>query len=323
MTTTNPFLPFLDRNGTILLDGGLATTLEAAGYSLQDDLWSARLLLEDPQAIRGVHEAFLRAGADCIVTASYQATIAGFRARGLSESEAEFLLQLSVQLGLDAREAFVRTRETSATTSHTDALAPLVAASIGPYGASLADGSEYHGSYGLTDGALTRFHEGRWGLLAASRADLLACETIPSKQEVYVLLELLRQSASSYAWLSVTCQDGKHLRDGSALADVFEGADDLDNLVAVGVNCTAPQHVASCIREIRSVTHKTIIVYPNSGENFDATQRSWVKGDDTVVDWGVVARQWLSLGAQGVGGCCRVGPAEVRAMHQALNPESS
>lgn len=319
----SPLQPFFDQAGVLLMDGGLATALEAAGHSLQDDLWSARLLMEDPLAIRSVHEAYLQAGADCILTASYQATLEGFRRRGVSEAHGEDLLRLSVQLALDARRDWLLSAERESSPGQkVRRLRPVVAASIGPYGASLADGSEYHGVYGLSDAALGDFHERRWKLLAASPADLLACETIPSRQEVRVLLELLRLSPDVYAWISVTCRDGTQLRDGAPLREVFADVDRLENLAAVGVNCTAPRYIPSCIREIRHVTQKPILVYPNSGELFDEKSRAWVAGD-AAPDWGEASVRWRALGASAVGGCCRVGPAEIRHMREALFPHGS
>jgi homocysteine S-methyltransferase len=322
-TADNPLQPFLQKHGVLLLDGGLATTLEAVGHSLQDDLWSARLLLEDPQAIRQVHEVFLHAGADCILTASYQASLAGFRKRGLSEAAAAEVLRISVRLGQQARSAVLQARQASARSAALwPGPAPLVAASVGPYGAALADGSEYHGDYGVTSATLRDFHESRWQILAASGADLLACETIPSHQEVQVLLEMFRATPSVYGWISVTCRDGAALRDGSALRDVFAAVDGIDNLVAVAVNCTAPRFIASCIREMRRVTAKPILVYPNAGERYDARRRTWV-ADDATPDWSQLARQWRALGAQGIGGCCRVGPDAIRSIRNALVPPST
>jgi len=317
-TGTSPLQPFLEEHGVVIVDGGLATALESRGHVLQDDLWSARLLLEEPAAIRAVHRAYLDAGADCILTASYQATLQGFQRRGLSQMAAEQLLRLSVELAVEARSDWQQSRPVTVPAGASPRrLMPLVAASIGPYGASLADGSEYHGNYGLTDAALRDFHLRRWEILASSQADLLACETIPSWQEVQVLLELLRRTPSSWGWMSVTCRDGTQLRDGSALVEVFASADQYDNLAAVGVNCTSPRFMASCIREIRRVTRKPIVVYPNSGEHFDEKRRTWSEAD-TAPDWAQVARQWRALGAQGIGGCCRVGPAQIRSMRAAL-----
>jgi len=322
-SSSNPLAPFLQRNGVVLLDGGLATALEAAGHVLRDDLWSARLLIEDPDAIRSVHEAYLNAGADCILTASYQATLEGFLRRGLSQVKAEELLLLSVQLAMDARTAVLNGPHRTAVEQGTQSRPiPLVAASIGPYGASLADGSEYHGAYGISDAALADFHQRRWEILTRSQADLLACETIPSHQELRVLLELVRLTPGSWAWVSVTCRDGERLRDGSPLREVLAQVDHIHNLAAVGVNCTAPRHIASCIREIRHVTRKPIVVYPNSGAHYDEKRRTWVEGPvdghEEAIDWQQAAVQWRVLGAQGIGGCCRVGPAAIASMRTAL-----
>ena len=213
--TENPLLPFVRLHGRIVLDGGLATALEARGHDLNDDLWSAKVLMEDPDAIRQVHLDFLRAGADCITTATYQATFAGFSASGVSDEDAVKLLVRSIDLAVETRDSFWANPE-----NRYGRLRPLVAASIGPYGAFLADGSEYTGNYGIDAAELHAFHERRWHILAESRADLLACETIPSRLEAEVLLRLLRDTPHRWAWMSFSCRDGGHVSDGSRLEHV-------------------------------------------------------------------------------------------------------
>ena len=194
MQVENPLLRTIDQQGFVVLDGGLATTLEARGYDLNDDLWSARVLLEEPDAIRQVHRDFLDAGADCIVTASYQASLTGFARRGLDADEGEALIRASVDLALEARQNFLDENDDSTVRPR-----PLVAASVGPYGAFLADGSEYTGQYDLDDAGLLEFHRERWRILADTPADLLACETIPSLRETSVLLSLLSDTPGRWA----------------------------------------------------------------------------------------------------------------------------
>lgn len=296
----------------MILDGGLATTLEARGWDLNDPLWSARVLLDYPQAIGDVHRAFLDAGADCIVTATYQASVPGFRRRGLDERQAADCLRLAVQLALDARKAF---REEHV--DRADRVKPLVAAGIGPYGAYLADGSEYTGAYDVGDEALRAFHVERWHLLAGTGADLLAVETVPSGREVDVLLRLLEETPERWAWISVSCRDEGHLWDGTPVAEVARACEDVANVAAVGINCTAPALAGSLIAEVQRETTRPILVYPNRGERYDPGTGTWGPGD-LAVDLAVAADEWRRLGAVGIGGCCRVGPDVIAAMRERL-----
>lgn len=304
-TTQNPIAAAAEGQEILVLDGGLATALEARGFDLDDELWSARVLLEAPDAIRQVHLDFLAAGADCITTASYQASLSGFRKRGLSDADGAELLRLSVRLAIEARDEFW-----SEAANRRDRRRPLVAASIGPYGAYLADGSEYTGRYGIGDDALYGFHRDRWRILAGSEADLLACETIPSGQEAAVLQRLLRETAGRWAWLSFSCRDGAHLCDGSRLVEVARKCDAEPAVAAVGINCTSPGFIAPLIAEARRGTGKPIIVYPNSGERYDLVGKRWI-GGAAELDWGEASLEWARLGAAAIGGCCRVGPREI------------
>jgi len=301
--------------GFLVLDGGLATTLEARGFDLDDPLWSARLLLEAPEAIRQVHLDFLEAGADCIATVGYQASLEGFRRRGLDEAEAEELLRRSVGLGVEARDAFwsePRNRE--------GRLRPLVAASVGPYGAYLADGSEYSGDYDLDEEGLYAFHRRRWEILAGAGADLLACETFPSRPEARAILRLLEAFPGTWAWLSFSCRDGERVSDGSRFEDVAREVGAATGVAAVGVNCTAPRHVPELLRAARRASDGLLLAYPNSGETWDAGRKAWSEGPpaEDVADWGRAALAWREAGADGIGGCCRVGPEDVARVRAAL-----
>ena len=242
----------------LLLDGALATELEKQGLDLSTNLWSSQFLLDNPDAIKKVHLSYLEAGAKCIISASYQASIKGFMDHGLSEEEAIALLKKSVALAIEARDVFMEDKDYE--------LLPLVAASIGPYGAILADGAEYRGDYVLSKDALLEFHEQRWEILAASPADLLAIETIPSFKEAEVILELLQQTPDKFAWVSFSCQDGEHISDGTPIKECVSLFSECDGVVAVGVNCTAPRYISSLIKHIRAgAPDKHIVVYPNSG----------------------------------------------------------
>lgn len=296
----------------MILDGGLATELEARGFDLGDDLWSARLLWDCPEAILELHRDYLKAGADCVTSASYQATAEGFATRGLTEDDSVGLLLLSVELARRAREDFW-----SEKANRPGRLRPLVAASVGPYGAYLADGSEYRGDYGLDEEALVEFHRRRFEILAGSGADLLACETIPSRAEARALARLLAASPGTPAWLSFSCRDESRLSDGSELAATVAELEGVEGIVAFGVNCTGPRHISGLIEALRRVTEKPIAVYPNSGEAWDAAAHRWI-GLAEPLELGVASARWHEAGARLVGGCCRTGPEHVRQIRERL-----
>jgi homocysteine S-methyltransferase len=306
----NPLTPFLEAQGVVLLDGGLATELEARGEVLDDRLWSATILRENPGVIRQVHLDYLRAGADCLVSARYQATFEGFARQGFTEEQTIELLRLSVALASEARTLFWDENELSGRRW------PLVAASVGPYGAFLADGSEYTGDYPLDRGGLFEFHRLRLEVLAVSGADLLACETIPSIEEAGALCDLLDSTEGIPAWLTFSCRDGEHLSDGSSFAEAVSLASDCSRVVAVGINCTPPGFVGELLSSLGQIP-KPLVVYPNSGEGWDAVAKRWtsgVPGGDPVD----LCADWQALGAELIGGCCRTGPADIAAMRARL-----
>ncbi|GAB2716535.1 homocysteine S-methyltransferase [Streptomyces bullii] len=287
--------------GTVVLDGGMSNQLESAGHDLSDELWSARLLAERPEAVTEAHLAYFEAGADVAITASYQATFEGFAKRGISRARAAELLALSVE---SAREAARRTR----------ASRPLwVAASVGPYGAMLADGAEYRGRYGLTVEELERFHRPRVEVLAAARPDVLALETVPDADEAAALLRAVR-GLGVPAWLSYTV-DGRRTRAGQPLEDAFALAADADEVIAVGVNCCAPRDVDAAIAIAARVTGKPVVVYPNSGESWDARARAW---DGRATFTTEQVKGWRESGARLIGGCCRVGPEAISRIARTL-----
>ena len=313
----NPIRPFLDYQNVFILDGGLATELEARRHNLDDPLWSAKLLLEQPEVIRQVHSDYLWAGADCVISASYQASLPGLMARGLSKAEASDLIRLSVRLAIEARDQFWASKA-----NHRGRLRPLVAASVGPYGAYLADGSEYTGNYDLDETGLLEWHWPRWQILAQSEADLLACETLPSLAEARALRQLLLETPNTPAWMSFTCRDGAHISDGTPLAECVRLLDDVPNLIAVGINCTPPHFVPDLITAVQANTNKLIIVYPNSGERYDATNKRWL-GESDPAEFGTISREWRKMGALLVGGCCRTRPAHIRQIRDRTRPVAS
>ncbi|MFD8541125.1 homocysteine S-methyltransferase [Streptomyces rubrogriseus] len=294
-------------SGPLVLDGGLSNQLEAAGHDLGDALWSARLLADDPEAITRAHLAYFEAGADVVITSSYQATFEGFARRGIGRERAAELLALSVA---SAREAARRAR----TARPERAL--WVAASAGPYGAMLADGSEYRGRYGLGRGELERFHRPRLEVLAAARPDVLALETVPDTDEAAALLRAVR-GLGVPAWLSYTVA-GDRTRAGQPLDEAFALAADADEVIAVGVNCCAPEDVCGAVETAARVTGKPVVAYPNSGETWDAKSRGW-RGPSSYPAERV--RDWRERGARLVGGCCRVGPETIASIARSLSRE--
>jgi homocysteine S-methyltransferase len=307
----NPLAPFLADHGIVLLDGALATELERRGADLRDPLWSAKMLLEQPELIRAVHLDYFRAGADVATTASYQATLPGLQQRGLSAAQAREVLRLSVRLACEARSLYLDEADTN---NHPR---PLVAASIGCYGAFLHDGSEYRGDYGLSVQQLMDWHWPRLEVLQASGADLLACETIPCLREAEALLRLLEERPGLPAWMSFSCRDERQLCHGEFFADVVGMMNACDFIVSVGVNCTAPRHVLGLLQSAAGRTRKPLLAYPNSGEGWDANQQCWLPGSGEP-DWGTAAQAWCAAGARLIGGCCRTTPGTIRQLALAL-----
>ena len=309
MSTHDPLGALLDRQGVVVLDGGMATELEARGHDLSDPLWSARLLLDDPRAIAEVHLAYLEAGADCVLSASYQASLEGFHRRGVGAEEARQHVLQSVKLACEARDAFWRTPPPSR-------LRPLVAASVGPYGAALADGSEYTGRYDRDEAGLLDFHAERFALLAGSGADLLACETFPSLSEAGVLLWLLDETPDARAWFSFTALDAAHISDGTPLSDVARELHH-ERIVGIGVNCVPPALVPGLLARLAHARARPLVAYPNSGETWNAAARAW-EGAPHGSSPDEACAAWRDAGAAFLGGCCRVGPAVIARMRRRL-----
>jgi homocysteine S-methyltransferase len=295
-----------------ILDGGLATELEARGHDISDRLWSARLLVDHPAAIEDVHLAYYRAGAQVATTASYQATIPGFEAAGLDRDAALAAIRRSVEVARRARD---REREAAGVADDER----LVAGSVGPYGAMLADGSEYRGDYDPGEVALRDLHAPRIEALLEAGADLLAIETIPTMREAGVLVELVASSGAR-AWLSYQCRDGVTTAAGEPIGEAVALATDVPGIVAVGVNCTAPRYVPALLAAARTATTKPLIAYPNDGEAWDARDRRWVVAHrDGRFEPAAVA-SWVGLGATWLGGCCGTGPSDIAALAAAFSP---
>ncbi|MFE7459787.1 homocysteine S-methyltransferase [Streptomyces sp. NPDC057554] len=286
--------------GPVLLDGGLSDQLEAQGCDLSDALWSARLLADAPEQIEAAHLAYLRAGAQVLITSGYQATFEGFARRGIGPERAGALLARSVEL---ARRASAAARRAG------PGREVWVAASLGPYGAMLADGSEYRGRYGLTARELERFHRPRVAAFAGAGPDVLALETVPDVDEAEAMVRVAEETGLPL-WLSYSVAGGR-TRAGQPLEEAFAVAAGREAVVAVGVNCCDPAEAEEAVRTAVAVTGKPAVVYPNSGEGWDAGGRGWT-GRSTF-DPGRV-RAWTEAGARLVGGCCRVGPDRIEEL---------
>ncbi|MBL8302449.1 MAG: homocysteine S-methyltransferase [Ideonella sp.] len=308
----DPVADLLAAQGLVILDGALATELERRGADLRDPLWSARVLIDAPDLIRQLHWDYFDAGADVATSASYQASFEGFARRGLDAEAAAALMRRSVALACEARDAWWAEPAHRAGRRR-----PLVAASVGPYGATLADGSEYRGRYGLDEAALMAFHRPRLAVLAGAGADLLACETLPCLAEARALARLLPEFPQARAWISFSCRDDHHTSEGEDFGDCVAALEDCPQIVAVGLNCTAPGHVPALVAAARARTARPIVVYPNSGEVYDADGSRWLGCADTH-DFADQAERWAGGGARLVGGCCRTSPADIAAVRRRL-----
>ena len=312
-------------NKVLLIAGGLSTELERLGYTIDGGvLWSSRLLYEAPEAIYQVHRDYLNAGADIITTCSYQGSIEGFMKSGFSRTESEEYLRSSVSL---ARKAVVdhyqsQCEDQSQGITQSDTSIPLVALSLGCYGATLANGAEYHGNYAKTTDQLREFHENRLKCLLSTKPDLLLFETIPCRQEAQAICDLLRTTPFHIpTMLSFSCRNGKEVCHGELFAhDCVPLINNVNDIVAVGVNCTSPSFVEELILSAKSMTDRYLLCYPNSGENWTKINRWTIDEDVHEVhkDWGEWALRWRQMGARIIGGCCRTRPSDIRTMHSSL-----
>ncbi|TWT27056.1 homocysteine S-methyltransferase [Planomicrobium sp. CPCC 101110] len=304
----NPIEQILTDYPILILDGAMATELENYGCNLNDRLWSAKIVLENPDLIKKVHLDYFQAGADCAITASYQATIEGYRERGLTEEEAISLIGKSVRISADARDEFWANLKDKSNRPK-----PLVAASVGPYGAFLSDGSEYRGHYSLSEDELVAFHKDRIRVLVEAGADILACETLPCLTEAKAIIKVLKEFPGVYAWFSFSAKDGYHISDGERISSCAEWLDGEEQAAAIGINCSAPEFIDSLIKEVGSQSSKPIIVYPNSGEEYDAASKTWSE-EPSANSFSANTKRWHEAGAQIIGGCCRTTPEDIAAI---------
>jgi homocysteine S-methyltransferase len=285
----------------LVLDGGMATSLEELGHDLSGHLWSAKILLEDPTAIFQVHQNHIAAGADVITTASYQISNYGFAKIGRSKADVQTAIKSSVELARRAADQADRKI--------------WVAASIGPYGAVLADGSEYRGDYKISYSELRTFHLERLKIFADAEPDLFAFETIPCQLEIDVINDILQtEFTNTPAWISVSAKNESEISDGTDIKNVFDKM--AANVVAVGVNCTKPEFITPLIQRIESSLPK--VVYPNAGRTWDAKSRCWRDaGTNRIAESEL--RSWVLAGARLIGGCCGLAEAQIESVAKALS----
>lgn len=292
-----------------VLDGGMASELEYLGARIDGPLWSAHVLEDAPEKVVAVHCAYIEAGAECILTASYQVSRMGYAEVGLHADRADAALLRAVELARMAAAKFPRQRI-------------VVAASLGPYGAALHNGAEFHGNYEVGYHGLVAFHRNRIRVLAevvdSKAPDLLAFETLPSLKEAEAIGEALKEWPHLPAWFSFTCKDAQHVAHSELLSECAAAVARFPQTIAVGVNCTQPALMPALIGELRRATGKPIVVYPNSGEGWDAASRQWTGTGDSM-SFGALAEKWFAAGAHIVGGCCRTRPAHIRQVAQAAS----
>ena len=286
----------------------MATELEKRGCDITGPLWSAHVLDSAPEKIAQVHLDYLHSGADCISTVGYQVSGMGFAELGRPAAEAARALRESVAIAETARQEFRRGPGRRV----------FIAASLGPYGAALHNGAEFHGTYDIGFNELVTFHAERLGVIAETNADLVALETVPSLEEGRAITTALTGFRNLRAWVSFTCKDAVHVAHGERLADCADVLEVVPQVVAVGINCTAPHLIGRLIAAARAGTTKPIFVYPNSGELWDAAKRRWY-GSSNVGEFAAMAAGWYEAGAQAVGGCCRTTPAHIRAVRDVLD----
>lgn len=293
------------RQGPWPIDGGLSGELEKLGHDLSDDLWSARLLRDDPEAIATVQHAYVASGARILITSSYQASRQGFMKVGMKQQEADDLMRQSIQIA----------REVADAADHK----VWVAASVGPYGAVLGGGQEYQGNYGKTHEELVAFHRERIAVLASANPDLFACETIPDIVEVKALLEVLNNYSHIPAWITMSCKDGAHTCAGQDISELGVLVEQYSHVVAIGVNCTMPEFVTPLFNKLRSMSSKPFVVYPNAGRVWDGPNHCWI-GEGLEIIPSVVVHEWTALGAKLIGGCCGLGPVAIETLDRDLLP---
>ncbi len=298
----------LKQKSVIINDGAMSTELQTMGFDLNNKLWTATILRENPEAIKDVHLNYLNVGANCIISNTYQASIAGFMKSGCTYEESVELIELSIKLLNDARDEWYK---------NSSQIYPLVVGSIGPYGAFLADGSEYNGQYGVSIDLVKEFHKERLEIVWNAGVDLLAIETIPSLEEAILLAELTENIGAS-AWITFSCKDGMHNSEGTLISECVKQLENYNCIKAIGVNCVKPKYVTSLVEEIKKYTTKPIVVYANLGSTYDPINKVWLNDSDNK-EYTDYALEWKQAGVKVIGGCCGVSSQDIAKLTKILN----
>jgi len=304
----------LAQSQLLITDGAAGTHLESMGCDLNDDLWTAKILKDNPELIKKLHRDYFQAGSDFGVTVSYQATIEGYIKKGLTREQAIDLIKISASLMLEARDEWWQQEGKADHRRY-----PIAAASIGPYGAFLADGSEYRGDYELSKEELRQFHKERIEILWNQGVDLIAAETIPRLDEALIIAEIVQQ-LDAKCWITFSAQNESQICNGQDITECIRALEPFDSVVAVGVNCTAPQFIGGLIKNINTETNKPIVVYGNLGNSYDPNSKTWCEhGKDGATSYLNYAQQWKALGAKIIGGCCGTTPNEIKQIFSDLD----
>lgn len=309
----NIFQKILKTQNTIILDGALGTLMQEKGYNVSDSLWSARFLDENPNVIANIHKEYLQSGADCIITSSYQASIEGFLEKGFKKEKAIELIKLSIKIAIQTRDDFWDSLE-----DKRNRIKPLVAASIGPYGAYLANGAEYTGVYGISDAKLKEFHKKRLELIVEEKPDIIACETLPSFKEAQILCEHLKKYKNIESWICFSAKDDLSTNAGDNIIEAAKFLDTQEHISAIGINCTHPKYIASLIKKFKDNSSKPIVVYPNGGSKYNPITKKWEKAQITANEYVKMSQLWRASGATIIGGCCETGLEEIEALSKYL-----
>ncbi|MBZ4025597.1 homocysteine S-methyltransferase [Ligilactobacillus salivarius] len=297
------FTEFLT-NHTVVLDGAMSTPLERLGADTNNDLWTAKALIDNEELVYEVHKMYFEAGADLIITDTYQANVQAFEKVGYSEKEARNLIKKAVKIAQKARDDYK-----NKTGKHN-----YIAGTIGPYGAYLANGSEYRGDYELSTKEYQQFHLPRIEELATTGVDILAIETQPKLDEVLAILELLKEKyPQQKVYVSYTLSDDDTISDGTPLPRAIHALEDYSQVIAVGINCVKLELVEPALKNMKEITDKHLIVYPNSSAVYDPKSKTWSQ-PKTSATFEELIPNWYEAGARIIGGCCTTGPKEIKAV---------
>ncbi|GAY73344.1 homocysteine S-methyltransferase [Lentilactobacillus kosonis] len=316
----NPIRTRLKNRQAIVVDGAMATELEKHGVDTSNKLWSATALINNSEAVISVHTSYFNVGADIAITDTYQANVEGFMDAGFTEQQSEKLITDAVRLAVESRDKFYANLDSRIKQRRN--FSPIVAGSIGPYGAFLADGSEYTGAYKLSEKEYRNFHIKRLQLIAQSGVDMFAFETQPNFEETKALAKILKDEFPELtAWITFSIKDTEHLCDGTPLVEAIRYFESNPQISAIGVNCTSMDNIEDTIKVIIPNTSKPVIVYPNNGDIYDPRTKTWISNPNSNSFEDLVPK-WLAAGASLIGGCCRTTPSDIREVAKVVNGET-